>query len=96
MKLGHERWIDLAWLLLALMTLAGAWFGEAGDSGVAVTVFVAAVIAVKGRLVIDHFMELPGANVRIYRLMKLYFVVMPLLVVAVGLFGGVLARLTLL
>lgn len=94
MPMSQRKWLDLAWLLLVMLTLGGAWFGEAGEPGLAVTVFVAAVIAVKGRLVTEHFMELRDANVRIRRLMNLYFVVVPALVVAVGVFGDRLARLT--
>lgn len=90
----HRKWINRAWLLLMALTLGGAWFGEAGEPGVASTLFVAAVIAIKGRLVIDHFLELKQANVRIRRLMNLYFYVLPAMVVTVALWGDAIARAT--
>lgn len=92
--MSHEKRIDLAWLLLVALTLGGAWFGEAGEPGLGVTLFVAGVIAVKGRLVIDHFLELRQANARIRRLMNLYFYVIPAMVIGTALFGDVIARLT--
>jgi hypothetical protein len=90
----HKRIVDRVWLALVALTLGGAWLGENADAGWAVTFFVAGVIAIKGRLVIDHFMELRDANTRLRRLMNLYFVVMPLAVIAVYLYGDMLARLT--
>lgn len=94
--MSHERVADVVWLLLVALTLAGAWLGEQGGSGPGVLAFVVLVIALKGRLVIDHFMELKSANVRLRRLMNAYFYVMPALVLAVYFFSGQIARWTAL
>lgn len=91
---AHRKRINGAWLLLVALTLGGAWLGERGEPGLGAAAFVAGVIAVKGRLVIDHFLELKQANVRIRRLMNLYFYVIPAMVIGIALFGDVIARLT--
>lgn len=92
----HERIADRVWLALVALTLAGAWLGEQGGSGPLALVFVVVVIALKGRLVIDYFMELRRANTRLRRLMNAYFYVMPALVLAVHFLGGHIARWTAL
>lgn len=92
--MSHDRKLTLAWFFLLALTLGGGYLGETAEPGLAITLVVAAVIAIKGRLVIDHFMELSGANRRIRRLMNAYFYVLPAMVIAVDLFGPWLARLT--
>lgn len=86
--------VDLVWLALAGMTLTGALVGDSAATGHAITFVVAFVIAAKGRLVVDHFMELRGANSRLHRLMAGYFHVIALLVVLTDFFGDRIARLT--
>ena len=54
------------------------------------------VADIKGRLVIDHFMELKTANRTLRNLMRAYFYVLPLVIVLTTLFGDWLARLTML
>jgi hypothetical protein len=88
------RRVDRVWLLLVGLTLGSAWLGEAAEAGLAATLAVALLIALKGRLVIDHYMELAGTNRRIRRLMNGYFYVIPGLVVATRVFGDLIARLT--
>ena len=92
--MSHRTVVDLVWLALAGMALVGALIGESAATGHAITFVVAFVVAAKGRLVVDHFMELRGANTRLHRLMSGYFHVMPLLVVLTDFFGGTIARLT--
>lgn len=92
--MSHQRNADLVWTALVALTLIGAWLGEQGGGGSGVMLFVVAVIAIKGRLVIDHFMELRQANVRLRRLMRGYFYVMPALVLAVHFLGGRIAGWT--
>ena len=94
MELNHRTIADLVWLALAGMTLVGALVGESAATGHAITFVVAFVIAAKGRLVVDHFMELRSANSRLHRLMAGYFHVIPLLVVLTDFFGDGIARLT--
>jgi hypothetical protein len=89
--LGHAEKI---WLLLIALTLAGAWFAETGHAGWPLTLIVAGLIAVKGRLVIDHYMEMTDANTRIRRVLLAFVTVVPLLVLFSHGWGDVLRRFT--
>lgn len=89
----HKRTIDLLWLLLVVLTLSGALLGENLEPGAALVVIVALTMAVKGRLVIDHFMEMKNANRTLRYLMHTYFYLLPLVTVMVYLFGEELAQL---
>jgi heme/copper-type cytochrome/quinol oxidase subunit 4 len=91
--MGHAERI---WLLLVGLTLAGAWLAETGHAGWPLTFVVAALIAFKGRMVIDHYMEMTTANQRIRRLLYAFATVVPLLVIASHGWGDVLKRLTTL
>ncbi|MBT3197116.1 MAG: cytochrome C oxidase subunit IV family protein [Gammaproteobacteria bacterium] len=75
--------IDWLWVVLLALTLGGSWLGESADPGLALALFVAASIAIKGRIIIDHFMELKYANPTLRRLMRLYFYLIPLLILLV-------------
>ncbi len=90
------RSLTFAWLALAGLTLTGALLGEAGQPGFWVTLSVAVMMAVKGRLVIDHFLELGRAHRSIRKLVRLYAHVIPAMVVITYLFGPQIARLTTL
>lgn len=92
--MSETRKLDLAWLALVLLSVAGAALGGSPDSGLGVAAAVALVMALKLRLVCDHFLELRGANRRIRRLMQAFTYGMPLLVVLSTAFGDLLARLT--
>ena len=93
-EMSHDRKLTFAWLFLLVLTLGGGYLGETAEPGMAITLIVAAVIAIKGHMVIDHFMELGNANRRIRRLVTAYFYVLPAMVIAVDLFGPWLSRLT--
>jgi hypothetical protein len=92
----HKRLLDLLWLLLVALTLGGAYLGEAAEPGIAVTLIISLTMAFKGRIIVDHFMELKTANRTVRNLMRAYFYVLPLVVVLTTLFGDWLARLTTL
>ena len=92
----HKQTITLLWLLLAALTLGGAFIGEAAEPGLAVTLVIALTMAFKGRIIVDHFMELKTANRTLRKLMRAYFYVLPLVIVLTTLFGDRLARLTTL
>ncbi len=79
--------LELYWLLLLLLTLGSGWIGESGRPGLGVGLFVVLTIALKGRVVIDQFMELKHSNRVLRRAMRLYFVVMPVVVLLVYLYG---------
>ncbi len=92
--MSETRKVDLAWLLLVLLSVAGAGLGGRADAGVGVAVMVAVVMAVKLRLVCDHFLELRSAHQRIRLAVYAFAYGMPLLVVLTSAFGDTLARLT--
>ncbi|HEX8987692.1 MAG TPA: cytochrome C oxidase subunit IV family protein [Rhodocyclaceae bacterium] len=87
---------ESVWLALVALTLAGAWLAETGAEGSALTLTVAALIAVKGRAVIDGYMDLHDASPKIRRVLYAFNALLPLLVVATHWFGGAIARLTAL
>lgn len=76
------------WLGLLVLTLGSAWLGEGGlPSGLTAAV-VALIVGVKGGLVIRHYMGLtcPGSRLRLA--MRLYFVVVPALILVSGVLGN--------
>jgi len=91
MKLGHAEKI---WLLLVGLTATGAWLAETGHAGWPLTLVVAGLVAFKGRLVIDHYMEMTSANAKIRRVLYAFVTVVPLLVILSHGWGDVLRRLT--
>lgn len=88
------RRLDLVWGLLIGLTLGGAALGEAAESGFWVTVTIALAMTFKGRMVIDHFMELTHAHQTIRWTVRLYAVVIPLLLILTYLFGPQIASIT--
>lgn len=84
------------WLLLVGLTFTGAWLAETGRAGWPLTFIVAGLIAFKGRMVIDHYMEMTAAHARIRRLLYAFVTVVPLLVIASQGWGDVIKRLTTL
>ena len=90
------RAIDWTWLVLISLTLVGVAIGEGAEPGFWVTLLVAAITAFKGRLVIDGFMELGSAHPAIRRLVRLFGLLVPALMVLVQLFGPWIAQVTAL
>ena len=88
------RSVDWTWVLLISLTLVGVTLGEGAEPGLWVTALIAAITGFKGRLVIDSFMELGGAHPGIRRLVRLYGLLVPILMIAVFLFGPQIAGLT--
>jgi len=88
--------IDLLWLLLITLTLFSAYMAERSTPGFASIAIMAAVLAIKGRIIVDHFMELKHANRILRRLMRTYFYVIPSLIILVHLFPEKIAQLTAL
>lgn len=75
--MGHA---EKVWLLLVGLTGAGAWLAESGHAGWPLACVVAGLIAIKGRMVIDHYMEMNTANTRIRRVLLLFVTIVPALV----------------
>ena len=94
--MSHAKLVDVLWLLLICLTVAGTLVGETADPGLAVTLIICLTMAFKGRMVIDHFMELNTANRKVRNMMRAYFYVLPAITVLTSLFGDWLARLTTL
>lgn len=94
MAVTRNRLIDVLWLVMLSLTLGGSFLGENADPGIGVALFVVVTMAFKGRMVIDHFMELKDANPRLRMAMRLYFWVLPLVTLFVYMFGDLVARLT--
>lgn len=90
----HKRTIDLLWLLLVALTLGGALLGETAEPGIGLALVVVLTMAIKGRVVVDHFMEMKSANRSLRNLMRAYFYVLPLVTLLVYLFGDHIARWT--
>lgn len=82
------------WLTLLGLTLAGAWLAETGQSGWPLSLLVAGLIALKGHLVIDHYMEMKEANRRFRRLLHAFVILVPLLILFSHGWGDLIRRLT--
>lgn len=89
--MGHAERI---WLLLVGLTLAAAWLAETGKSSWLLAFVVAGLIAFKGRMVIDHYMEMTSANSRIRRVLYIFVSIVPLLVLISHGWSDVLKRIT--
>lgn len=90
------RSVDWTWAILVTLTLAGVAIGEGAAPDFWVTLTVAAIAAFKGRLVIDQFMELGTAHPAIRRLVRLFGLLVPALIMLVYVFGPQIARVTTL
>ena len=77
-------------LVFLVYLLAGAHHPEAFGVGAREL----SIMAFKGRLVIDRFMELTDASRTIRRMVRLYGVAIPLLLVLTEVFGPQIASLT--
>ena len=88
--------IDVIWLILMLLTVVSATIAESAQTGLLVTIAIAATVAFKGRMVVDRFMELINANRYLRNAMRIYFYVIPLMIVLAQLFPDTIARLTAL
>jgi len=93
MKPGHAEKI---WLLLIGFTLASAFLAETGHAGWPLTFVVAGLIAFKGHMVIDHYMDMRLANDRIRRVLYAFIGIVPVLVILSHGWGHILKRLTTL
>lgn len=73
----------LEYYLFALIaiTLFNTFLGERFASTAIVNILIALTVIYKGFVVIDHFMELKGANKNLRFLMRLYFIIFPTLII---------------
>lgn len=89
-----RRKLDLAWLMLVLLSVGGAGIGSANTDGLGVAVVVALVMAIKLRLISTYFLELHEAHPRIRGAVLSFCYGMPIVVILTTAFGDTLARLT--
>jgi len=88
--------INILWLGLIILTLFSAYMAERADSGFISVAIMALVLAIKGRVIVDHFMELKHAHKLLRGLMRTYFYIIPSLIIIVYLFPEQIAKLTAL
>ena len=92
----ETKLIDILWLLLIGLTLFSAYMAERSTPGFSSIVIMATVLAIKGRIIVDHFMELKHAHKVLRTLMQVYFYVIPLFIILVYLFPEHIAKWTTL
>ena len=92
----HIKIINYLWLLLIALTLFSAYMAEQSESGLNSIVIMALVLAIKGRIIVDHFMELKRSHKFLRTLMHVYFYVIPALILVVYLFPTHIAKWTTL
>lgn len=86
--------LDIVWGGLMVITLLNTFVAETAQQNHFITGIICFSIAFKGRLVIDHFMELNNANSNIRNLVRSYFYFFPMLVFVCDVFAQQLAALT--
>ena len=96
MTLSHTKLIDGLWLFLIALTLFSAYMAERSTPSFTSVAIMAAVLAIKGRIIVDHFMELKNAHKVLRTLMRVYFYVIPTLIILVYLFPEKIAQWTAL
>ena len=94
--MAHTKIIDTLWLALIALTLFSAYMAERADTSFISVSIMAVVLAVKGRIIVDHFMELKKAHIVLRTLMRTYFYVIPSLIIIVYLFPEQIAKWTML
>ena len=96
MQDSHIKLINYLWVFLILMTLFSAYMAERATPGLTSICIMAIVLAVKGRIIVDYFMELKAAHPILRALMRIYFYVIPALIILVYLFPEQIAKWTVL
>lgn len=86
--------LDITWGILMVITLLNALVAETAEPHILITALICLSIAYKGRLVIDHFMELFEANDKIRSLMHSYFYIIPVLIFLTNVFAEQLAAIS--
>lgn len=92
----HIKLINTLWIVLISLTLFSAYMAERADIGLTSILIMALVVAIKGRIIVDHFMELKDSHVALRSLMHAYFYVIPALIILVYLFPEQIAKWTVL
>lgn len=96
MKMKHIKLINTLWLLLIVLTLFSAYMAEQANPGLDSILIMALVLAIKGRIIVDYFMELKNSHIVLRKLMQVYFYVIPALIILVYLFPEQIEKWTVL
>ena len=96
MKMRHVKFIEILWMILIALTLFSADMAEKTNPGFDSVAIMALVLAIKGRIIVDYFMELKDSHVVLRTLMQVYFYVIPALIILVYLFPEQIAEWTVL
>lgn len=96
MKMTHIKLIESLWVLLIALTLFSAYMAEQPNPGFDSVAIMALVLAIKGRIIVDYFMELKHSHYILRGLMQAYFYVIPALIILVYLFPEQIAAWTVL
>ncbi|MEW8503793.1 MAG: cytochrome C oxidase subunit IV family protein, partial [Candidatus Thiodiazotropha sp.] len=73
----NTKSVDFIWLVLMGLTLLSAAIAESPDQGLVLILVITFTVAYKGRMIVDHFMELKDANRLLRNSMRVYFYVIP-------------------
>lgn len=92
----HIKLINTLWLILLALTLFSALMAEQAEPGLISITIMALVLGIKGRIIVDYFMELKHSHVVLRTLMQVYFYVIPALIILVYLFPEQIANWTTL
>lgn len=95
-KMTHIQLINTLWIVLVALTLFSAYMAEQDKPGLASILIMSLVLAIKGRIIVDHFMELKDSHVVLRTLMRVYFYVIPALIILVYFFPEQIAKWTVL
>ncbi len=96
MQMTHIKFIEILWMILIVLTLFSAYMAEQAKPGFDSIAIMALVLAIKGRIIVDYFMELKHSHYILRTLMQVYFYVIPALIILVYLFPDQIAAWTVL
>lgn len=86
------RLVNRLWLVLIGLTLFSAFMAEQDHQGLTAVTIIAVALGIKGRIIVDHYMELKTAHPLLRILMRAYYYVIPAMIILVYLFPESIAR----
>jgi len=86
--------IIFAWISLVILTLGSTLVGKVEQSGFWLTVLISILIMIKGRIVVEFFLEANTTPKATRRVLRFYTVFWPLLIIITYLFGPEIAKFT--
>ena len=86
------RLVNRLWLALISLTLFSAFMAEQDHQGILSVTIIAVALGLKGRIIVDYYMELKTAHALLRILMRAYYYVIPAMIILVYLFPEPIAR----